>query len=70
MCMYTYYVQCNLHMYVHTYIHTAVHTCVRTYVHTALQPSGLGIYIRQIPSAHVIISDIYHFRYSIKSAQT
>ena len=33
------------------------------------KPEGAGIYIRQIPSAHVI-SDIYRFQHSIKSAQT
>ena len=32
---------------------------------SGLWPSGLGIYIRQIPSAHVI-SNIYHFWHSIK----
>ena len=32
------------------------------------KPEGVGIYIRQIPSAHVII-DICHFQHSIKSAQ-
>ena len=29
------------------------------------KPEGTGIYIRQIPSAHVI-SDIYHFQHYIK----